>query len=92
MVVLPKDFVQLDRFPGYYWHVGEQKLYSLKVTGVLTPLKFYKATRMFARGTLIDYPDGYRISVEGKRRFVDLAYLMKISTPKHNQTFPAASS
>ena len=37
MVTLPKDFVAI-KFPGYFWNIKEQRLYSMKVTGVLRPL------------------------------------------------------
>lgn len=89
MVVLPSGFVQLDHLPGYYWHVEQKKLYSVKVSGVLTPLKLRKAFSGFVRGTRVETPAGYAVSKQGRRRFVSLEYLEKLQVPAQTQEFPA---
>jgi hypothetical protein len=73
MVTLPKDFVA-TRYPGYFWNVTEKKLYSLKVTGELHPLSFFKG------GTFngVRYEPGYKISVNGVRRKYTMQYLGKL--------------
>lgn len=38
MVILPSDFTAI-KYPGYFWNIKEKKLYTMKVTGVLRPLK-----------------------------------------------------
>ena len=70
MVTLPKDFVA-TRYPGYFWNVVEKKLYSLKVTGELRPLKFCKGGNFF--GNVVE--PGYKVSVNGERRKYSMHYL-----------------
>jgi hypothetical protein len=71
MITFPEHFVA-TRFPGYYWNVETQKLYSIKVTGVLTELKRSKPcyfNRQF---------EGYQVSVKGFRRLLDMPYLRSL--------------
>ena len=71
-VKFPHGFVAI-KFPGYFWHVDTQQLYSIKVDGVLKPLK-----KVFPNPfNKIEEP-GYRISVNGKRRFVSVSYLQTL--------------
>lgn len=90
MVVLPSGFVQLDHLPGYYWHVEQKKLYSVKISGVLTPLKLRKAFFGFVRGRRVEHPAGYTVSQKGRRRLVSLEYLEKLQVPDQPQEFPAS--
>lgn len=80
MVTLPKDFVK-TKFPGYFWNVKEQVLYSIKVTGELRPLKFQKARTFYN----IYHPAGYRVSVDGHKRTLVLEYLQKLKATKEIQ-------
>ena len=73
MVTLPKDFVA-TRYPGYFWNVTEKKLYSLKVTGELRPLTFFKGGTFHG----VQYEPGYKISVNGERRKYTMQYLGKL--------------
>lgn len=70
MVTLPVDFVA-TRYPGYFWNVTEKKLYSIKVTGELRPMKFDKGGTFYG----VRYEPGYKISVNGKRRKYTMSYL-----------------
>ena len=74
MVTLPKDFVA-TRYPGYFWNVAEKKLYSIKVTGELKELRFSKGGFFYGR----DIPPGYKISVNGARRYYTMDYLNKLA-------------
>lgn len=62
MIKFPKEFVAL-RYPGYFWNKKEQQLYSMKVSGVLKPLKYQRSFRTIYK-TL---PAGYSISYRGRR-------------------------
>ena len=78
MVTLPPQFVA-TRFPGYFWNVDTQTLYTAKL-GVLRELKRDRPTpfnHMF---------EGYRVSVDGFRRKLPLRYLHKL-TP-NDSVFP----
>jgi hypothetical protein len=79
MVTLPKEFVA-TRLPGYFWNTKDQRLYSVKVTGALRPLKKQAANR-WNHGKV-----GYQISHMGHKRFMSDDYLKKLK-PK-TQVFP----
>ena len=80
MVSLPKDFVATC-YPGYFWNVVERKLYSLKVTGELRPMKFDRGGRFYGR--IID--PGYKISVNGQRRRYTMYYLDRLTATNEIQ-------
>lgn len=70
MVVLPSDFVA-TRYPGYFWNIVEKKLYSIKVTGELKPIKFNRGGS-FGHVTIMP---GYPVSHKGERRKYTMEYL-----------------
>lgn len=72
MVSLPEGFTA-TKYPGYFWHVPTQSLYSLKVDGILKPLKI-SGPNHFNKW----HEPGYRVSVEGQRRVLWLSYLQKL--------------
>ena len=72
MVTLPKDFVA-TKYNGYFWHLKEQKLYSIKVGGFLRPLK-KPPTSKYTYGQ-----DVYQISNLGKSRFLFMDELTKLT-------------
>lgn len=86
MVTLPKDFVA-TRYPGYFWNVVERKLYSLKVTGELRPMKFDKGGRFYGRDIL----PGYRISVNGRKGKYTMDYLEKLKATTEIQEIGVTS-
>lgn len=71
MVTFPPEFVA-TRFPGYFWNTATHRLFTLKVTGVLRPLK-YRVASKFNKGHA-----GYSISVEGRKRYMRQTGLMKL--------------
>lgn len=77
MVTLPKDFVA-TRYPGYFWNVVEKKLYTIKVSGELRPMKFQRGGNFY--GHKID--PGYQISVNGRKRKYTLDYLGSLKATK----------
>lgn len=89
MIQFPPSFVQLDRYPGYYWNVQEQKLYSAK-SGVLKPLHFMKAFNGYSKFLRrnVDFKAGYHISVNGVKIKLNLEDLRLLKVPAHVQIFP----
>ncbi len=79
MVTLPKEFVAIQ-YPGYFWNIQYERLYSVKVTGVLKPLTFQPA------GRYNHFQEGYAVSVNGNRHFLPLWRLRKLVTKP--QVFP----
>jgi hypothetical protein len=81
MVVFPPEFVA-TRYPGYFWHLTEQRLYTIKVTGILRPL---------AVSNHIRYTHGrnqYKLSVNGNKRHIYEDTLKQLKAPKKNQVVP----
>ena len=74
MVTLPKDFVA-TKYSGYFWNLKEQKLYSIKVSGILRPLAGPQKPNQWNH-----FIEGYRISVDGKNRTMYLDYLKKLKS------------
>ena len=84
MVTLPEEFVA-TKYPGYFWNTKEQRLYSLKVDGVLKPLAITTPNHWN------NLPDrAYRISVEGRKRYMLLSKLKEL-TPGVDSTIPTRS-
>lgn len=75
MVTLPKEFTA-TRWPGYFWHLQEQRLYSLKVSGVLRPLAGPYKPNPFNH--LLG--PAYQISVNGEKRNANVDYLKKLKS------------
>lgn len=72
MIVFPSGYCK-TKYPGYFWNVNDQKLYSIK-SGVLKPLTLRKA--FYNR--YVDFPIGYNVSNNGVSRFVSLETLKQI--------------
>lgn len=71
IVQLPMGFCE-TKYPGYFWDFNERKLYSLK-SGQLKELVRLK--RIFRADKRSLPYDGYCVSVDGKRRYMDAEYL-----------------
>lgn len=86
MVTLPKEFVAI-KYPGYFWNILDNQLYSVKVTGMLKPLTL-SCGGVYHSGRWHPNPriHGYKLSVQGRKRFVALEELTPL-TPKKT-TFP----
>lgn len=80
MVVLPPDFVK-TKYPGYFWHTVEKKLYTIKVSGELRPIKYFYGGTFYGKV----WPAGYRISVKGERRLYTLEYLNSLQPTDRHQ-------
>ena len=83
MVVLPAEFVA-TKYPGYFWNVNDQKLYSVKVTGELRQMKFMAPCRWN------HFVLGYRVSVRGDKRTLRMDYLKKLAPGP--EVFPVAQA
>lgn len=80
MIKFPDEFVA-TRYPGYYWNTKDRQLYTIKVTGVLQPLKKYSASAWQKQPG-----EYYKISQKGKRHHLLVAHLQTL-VPS-NQTIP----
>lgn len=79
-VVLPPQFIA-TKYPGYFWNDQTKKLYSVKVSGTLKPLKCQKPNKWNHFDQI-----GYNVSVEGRKRFLMLDYLMLLE--RQHSLFP----
>lgn len=71
-VKLPQEFAA-TKYPGYFWNVEKKELYSIKIDGILKPLK-----KIFPNSFNILREPGYRVSVRGHRKFLPMSYLQKL--------------
>jgi hypothetical protein len=86
MVTLKPKFIATN-FPGYFFNVEDDQLYSLKVDGVLKPLKFVTPNYWnkidsypikLKDGTKVISKGGYNISVKGRRKFYPIERLKEL--------------
>ena len=89
-ISFPPHFIALKKWPGYFWHDVEKKLYSMKITGVLSPLKsrIYtkKAVNAIWNRTGYDFPTDvpiYRLSNKKKRLTLVSSEIEKYLDRKH---------
>lgn len=72
MITLPPPFVAIQH-PGYFWNTEDKRLYTIKVAGILRPLTRVKGC--YAN----DMNPGYNISVDGIRRYLHEADLLRLT-------------
>lgn len=87
MIKLPKNLVSI-KYPGYFYDVVERKLYSCKVNGVLTPLKYNKG--FFFKGR--SFPPGWVVSHQGRKIRLDQSYLDGLQYTDIEEEFPIERS
>jgi len=81
-MILPIEFAK-TRYPGYFWNTESHTLYSLKIGGVLREIKISRPNRFN------NYSEpGYRVCVKGKRKFMSLSSLEKLSASLSVDVFP----
>lgn len=80
MIKFPDEFVA-TQYPGYFWNVNNRRLYTIKVSGVLQPLRQYSANRWQNQPG-----EHYRISHQGKRQILLVANLARLRI--QDQTVP----
>lgn len=80
--IIPDHFIAVPKYHGYFWDPQTEKLYSLKVTGTLTPLAFQKEVNLGFNF----YPAGFRVSVGGRKRVLPLTFLRKLT--RHEYEVP----
>jgi hypothetical protein len=76
MISFPKYFVA-TKYPGYFWNTNDEKLYTMKVAGVLRPLSFVRQNQWN------HWRAGYRISVNGQKRFYEISRLKNLKAKNH---------
>jgi hypothetical protein len=77
MIVLPEEF-EPTFYDGYFWNTANKKLYSIKVDGVLIPLKRKEAKEWFWKYPKVFPGDWYEVSVRGKRKIYPVVNLEQI--------------
>lgn len=67
MIIFPVEFKALKGFHGYFWNTTEERLYSIKIGGVLRKLSLRQPNRW----TRIPFPF-YELYRNGNRRYVSV--------------------
>lgn len=73
---IPTDLIAVPKYDGYFWCPTDKTVYSLKVTGTLTPLAFQRG-RHIPGGHYAEA--GFAISIGGRKRRLTMDYLNKLS-------------
>jgi hypothetical protein len=68
---IPSELIAVPNYHGYYWHPGEGVVYSMKVDGILKPLKKKKAFG--------EHPSGYPLSRKGKSSTKPLEFFRRLT-------------
>lgn len=82
------------KYPGYYWCVRQEKLYSIKVEGVLNELKRRPAlphgygNYALARSRMVNEAH-YQVSVKGHRRYLFVKDLKELKLEPQVLPLPA---
>lgn len=90
MIIFPYGYVA-TKYPGYFWNIKTQTLFSVKIGGELREIKSQKpnlwnnlGNRSKGRGM----EGGYRISHKGRRRWLLIADLKELE--ETHTIFPEA--
>lgn len=90
MIAFPPGFIQIRRYPGYYWNIHDKMLYSCK-SGILRRLTKTKAFKGYTSYDFIDKPEGFKVSIKGIPKFVSISFLETLTYPDQTQIFPKES-
>lgn len=85
MITFPDGFVA-TKFPGYFWNTTDEKLYTMKVTGVLRAMR-----RCDPAPYEVDGQPSYRISVQGIRQRLTISQI-KRTLQRDANVVPVANS
>lgn len=82
MITLPEGFTA-TKYPGYFFHVADRELYSIKVGGVMHKLKRINYGKMRCFLTYAWKLDCdkwiWQVSVKGKKKLLTDKYLYSLS-------------
>lgn len=79
-IEFPPYFRALKNLPGYFWHIEEKRLYSLKIGGVLRPLTLQKYSW---NGWKKEEWPHYRLSTKGRSFNIGVDRIEKIIESPH---------
>ena len=89
-VTFKPEFIA-TKYPGYFFNIQDKQLYSMKISGVLKPLKFRKPNQWnnmyrwqvtLKNGDKIMTGGGYQVSVRGRTKYMLIEELMDIEPTK----------
>lgn len=85
MITFPDGFVA-TKYPGYFWNITDEKLYTMKVTGVLRAMRRCDPAPYEVNGQ-----PSYRVSVNGVRRRLTTGQIKRILVRAHS-TIPVVAA
>jgi hypothetical protein len=87
---LPAGFVSIE-YPGYFWHVPSQSLWTMKVDGILKPMKSRNIPYYIARQYNLPTQPCYQLSVGGRKKII-LEAKFKTRFKNHSDTIPTVDT
>lgn len=91
MVKMKPEFVA-TKYPGYFFNTSDEQLYSMKIDGVLKPLKFHEPNRFnhmynftvkLRSGERVRCTGGFYVSVKGFRKLYPIEALRDLEDTDH---------
>ena len=76
MITLPEGLFAVNGYPGYFYDKVEAQLYSLKIGGILRPLKMY--TWFYCGRKRSPCAPHYVLSRNNRRHYIFIPDLMRI--------------
>lgn len=68
MITFPEHFKAIKGFPGYYWNIEEEHIYSIKIGGILRRIKKYQPSYYsMNKGLVVPY---FQLSKNGKTHYL----------------------
>lgn len=81
--IIPSHLIAVPNYDGYFFCSETDTLYSLKVTGTLTPLTRLKAVQLGYRY----FPARFNVSRNGKKSYLSVAKLRKLARTDYTVPF-----
>ena len=92
MITFPPEFQPVTLYPGYYWNTKTNKLFSIKISGILKELRLNRVHGVaHSRGAFLGIPVGtpyYSISHKGRRISLTVDVLKGLNEHKVDYVVP----
>lgn len=91
---IDKSLIPIKYYPGYFWSIEDQQLYSIKVTGALKPLKMRRQLWSRESGKAVlqekNVPH-YTVSMKGKRQVLTVQRIRRLAGDESHYGYESAN-
>lgn len=79
--IIPSHLIPIPNYDGYFFDAEACQLYSIKVSGTLTPLKRLRGIQLNYRWL----PARFNVSRRGRKGYLPIDYLYKLAAKERTQ-------